>query len=546
MIKQKHKLIGFLIVLFLLSRYLMAQDITLLNQKERNWLAEHPAPLRVGITMIPNQVLTGKKGEYSGFSIDLFKMIEKQIGRPFAYVYFQRWDALIDAARKKQIDIIFSAQKTPSRLSYLDFTDTVLVQQNKIIVNIDNDRFTSISSLFGHRVAVTSGSAIEEFLRYNYPQLKIVKAEDELEVLRLVSMQKADAAVSELVRASYYMKQYDLGNLRIAGDLGYDYHLRIASRRDQPMLNVILSKIVSALPQDQIDALRLKWGYIKDEVVFFDKQMMIYIALVFGTILPFSFYLYRVNRRLEREIVSRKEALEKVVKMRRSRLNQMSEIISMIAHQWKQPLNNLSLFNMQIILKYQKGKLDDEAIKYFQENSQKQIALMSSTINDFKDFFKVEEEKRCFNVTETIENLLNILSPVFQKDEIVIDISYDTNSAYKVIGYSNALLQILLNIVNNAKDALIEKKDAGDRRIAILLYQEEEHVIISIEDNAGGIPDEIIDRVFDPYFSTKKKNGTGLGLYMAKTILEEQMEGYIDVQNSAKGALFTIRLKKHN
>jgi len=550
MLQQWKKLV-ILCIIFLYSPLMplwaKADALLFLNQEEKAWLMQKNVPVKVGITMIPNQVLISGKGYYQGFSIDLFHLIEKKLGITFVYVYFKTWDQLIDAAKRREIDVVFSAQKTFSRLSYLDFTDTVLVQQNKIIVNMKNDRYTTVDSLLEHKVAITSGSAIEEFLRDNYPKIILVPGKNEQDVLTQVSKGEVDAAISELVRASYYIKQYNLSNLHISGDLGYDYHLRVASRRDWPILNVILSKTISNIPKEKIEALQLKWGYIKDEVVFFDKQMFIYLALVFGTILPFSFYLYRVNRRLQKEIVIRKEALEKVVKMRKSRLHQMSETVSMIAHQWKQPLNNLSLINMQLILKYRKGKLNDEALVYFQENSQRQIVLMTTTIDDFRDFFKVEEEKRIFDVQETVENLLSIITPIFDKHGIQIVYQTRQDEVFEVTGYTNALLQILLNIVNNAKDALLAHAAIQEKRIIIKIERKEDQIVIVLEDNAGGIPEEIIDRVFDPYFSTKKeKNGTGLGLYMAKTILEEQMDGQIDVTNAQNGASFTIELKASN
>jgi len=535
-------------IFFLYSSFftlsLRAESSLFLNQEEKTWLSKRKKPIKVGITMIPNQILISQNGDYLGFSMELFHLIEKKIGISFQYIYFKTWNQLITAAKQKEIDIVFSAQKTFSRLSYLDFTDTVLVQQNKIIVNMENDSYRTIETLLGHTVAVTSGSAIEEFLRENYPKIILVDGKNEQDVLTLLSQKKVDAAISELVRASYYIKKYNLAHLHIAGDLGYDYHLRIASGRDDPMLNVILSKAISHIPKEKIEALQLKWGYIKDEVIFFDKQMLIYLALVFGTILPFSFYLYRVNRRLEKEIMSRKAALEKVVKMRKSRLHQMSEIVSMIAHQWKQPLNNLSLINMQLILKYKKGKLNDDALEYFQNNSQRQIALMTTTIDDFKDFFKVEEEKKTFNVRETIQNLLSIVKPIFDKDEIYIFYKVQEDEALLIEGYTNALLQIFLNIVNNAKDAFLEQEIVKKRYIKITAQKREDQIIILLEDNAGGIPKEILEKVFDPYFSTKKKkNGTGLGLYMAKTILEDQMNGQIDVSNGESGACFKIELR---
>jgi len=520
------------------------KEALFLNQKEKAWIKERKEPLRIGVTQIPNQVLLSDKGGYRGFSIDLFHLIEKRLGIRFIYIYFETWQALMEAAKERKIDIVFSAQKTPRRLAYLDFTDTVLTQQNKILVNMENDTYSSMDTMVSPRIAVTAGSAIEEFLQYNYPNIKRVPVKTELDALKLLDQKEVDAAISESVRASYYIEKYNLNNLRIADDLGYDYHLSIASQRDLPMLSVVLSKSVANIPKRKLDALLLKWGYIKDKVIFFDKQVLIYLAIAFGIIIPFLIYLYFINRKLEQEVTVRKQTMEKLVKMRKFRLTQMSEVMGMIAHQWKQPLNHLALIHMQLLIKYRTGKLDDTVVEDFHKSTQRQIMLMSNTIDDFRYFFKVEEEKRVFDVGETIGNVLDITKSLFEQEGITIVFHHGKEQAYPVYGYANALLQVLLNVMNNAKDALLETEHMK-KRIEIILNEQDGYVVVHIKDNAGGIPEEIIDRIFNPYFSTKeKKNGTGLGLYMSKVILEEQMEGSINVRNEGQGADFEIRLKK--
>ena len=321
--RKSTPLYGFVFIFLIVSLFSLIplsaneSSASFLNQEEKVWLEQLDRPLRVGVTQIPNQMLVSKNGTYRGFSIDLFQMIGERLGIGFDYIYFKSWGSLIEAARKRQIDIVFLLQKTPLRHSYLDFTDTVVSQQNKIIVDVKKDtNGITIEALRGRKVAVTQGSAIEEYLKTTYPDILLIPVKTELEVLTSVADGSVDAAISESVRASYYIEQYDLNSLHIAGDLGYDYHLSIGSRNDLPILSVILSKTVTNIPVNQFEALRLKWGYTKDKVVFFDSQTMIYIGIVFGIIfgiiLPFSLYLYFVNRHLQREIEARKQALEEL------------------------------------------------------------------------------------------------------------------------------------------------------------------------------------------------------------------------------------------
>ncbi len=516
----------------------VAADLKFLTRGENEWLDSLRRDIRVGVTRIPNQVLRTEDGGLEGFSIDLFSLIEKKSGMHFHYVYFDSWEELIDAAKNGRIDVVFLAQKTASRLRYFYFTDTVLTLQNKLIVNTEN-RFDSLAALKNRRVAVTAGSALEEHMRDYHPDIVVVPTKNELESLKLVVDGRVEATVLELVRASYYMRRYNLNSLVISSDVDYGYHLSIASVKRLPELNIILSKTLAAIGKRETEALKLKWGYIKEKKLFFDRQTMIYLAIAFGIIIPFSFYLFVINRRLKAEMREKEKAMARVVKLRDSKLNEMTKMISMIAHQWKQPLNSLSILIQSLKIKQKKGMLDDASIEYFYEKSTRQIDLMAKTVDDFRDLFKISEKRETFDLGAMMDELTVTLQPELSRHGIRVNL-HAGNGDFLVHSYRSMLFQIVMNIVNNAKDALAESAEE-DKRIEITLARTEEGRVISVRDNGGGIPEEIIDRIFDPYFSTKrKKNGTGLGLYMSKLILEEKMKGVIRVENVGGGALFSI------
>jgi len=230
------------------------------------------------------------------------------------------------------------------------------------------------------------------------------------------------------------------------------------------------------------------------------------------------------------------------VMMQQSRLAQVGETISMIAHQWRQPLNTLSLITEGIYIKYTIGKLDQESMQVFKETTQKQIQQMSDTIDDFRNFFKPEKEKMVFKLESSVNHVYTILNHMLEQESIVMNIDIEEN--IYISGYPNELRQVLVNIINNAKDALVENNLDKKKIININAVSKEDKVSIVIEDNAGGIPDDIIDNIFDPYFSTKdEKNGTGLGLYMSKIIIEDHMNGSLSVSNSNLGASFQIELE---
>ena len=247
-----------------------------------------------------------------------------------------------------------------------------------------------------------------------------------------------------------------------------------------------------------------------------------------------------LEEKVEMEVQKNKE--QQFLLMQQSRLAQMGEMISMIAHQWRQPLNNLSMIIQGAALKHKLGKLDEALMVKLSEDSQKQIMQMSQTIDDFRYFFKPNKHQREFNVTTSILHVLTLLKPSLEQELIVVETHLEDDVLMK--GFSNELEQVLLNILNNARDVLAEKNRDKKKIITIVLKKEDENVLITIEDNAGGIEDDVIDKIFDPYFSTKEgRNGTGLGLYMSKSIIEGQCQGQLSVNNGTKGAIFKIVLE---
>jgi signal transduction histidine kinase len=254
----------------------------------------------------------------------------------------------------------------------------------------------------------------------------------------------------------------------------------------------------------------------------------------------------RKNHKKELEEIIAKEVAknqeQQLLLIQQSRLAQMGEMLSMIAHQWRQPLNALMLSNQLVVSKYSKGKLDEISIEYFRKNSQMLIQKMSHTIDDFKNFFIPHKEKELYCVNEIVKSALNMVKDLYVQENIAL--SFSEKEYLYTFGHPNELGQAILNITNNAKDALIENS-VEDKEIKIALSKKKHTIILEISDNAGGIPEEIIDKIFDPYFSTKsKKNGTGLGLYMTKMIINEQLDAKIDVKNTLFGARFTIQLKE--
>lgn len=243
---------------------------------------------------------------------------------------------------------------------------------------------------------------------------------------------------------------------------------------------------------------------------------------------------YRVAAEIERNRLQTAQMVEQ------SRLAQMGEMISMIAHQWRQPLASISAISSTLTLDVM---MDAYKKEFFEERLEAISDLaqhLSSTIDDFRGFFKVNKEKGEATWKMIAEGSLSIIEPTLQTHGITVERAYDSNEVCST--YINEVRQVLLNIFKNAEDVFLDKKGENGT-IWVRSFQKEEMVCLSIEDNGGGIPKEVLGKIFDPYFSTKeKKDGTGLGLYMSKTIIEEHCKGKLTVRNTEMGACFEISL----
>jgi signal transduction histidine kinase len=283
------------------------------------------------------------------------------------------------------------------------------------------------------------------------------------------------------------------------------------------------------------------FGDETENIINYNLFVLAHIATVFVTGVLFEERKKdekKLQMMIKKEVSRNKE--QQLLMLQQNRLAQMGEMINMIAHQWRQPLNHLSLINQTLYYQYTRQTLNDEKVESFREKSNKAILQMSSTIDDFRNFFRPDKEKTVFCVNDVIDYALDIAAPMFNHNNI--EVIFHNHELCYAHGFPNELGQSILNIAYNAQDALNEK-EVADKQIELSLSCREETVVLSIQDNAGGIPETIINKIFDPYFSTKSsKNGTGLGLYISKIIIEEHMEGSLLVSNRKNGACFKIYL----
>jgi len=233
---------------------------------------------------------------------------------------------------------------------------------------------------------------------------------------------------------------------------------------------------------------------------------------------------------------------------KQSALVQMGEMISMIAHQWRQPLGAIVAVSidlkMQIELELEEQR---EAYKEYLSESLKDIDSlvqnMTNTIDDFRNFYKPNKAHSITSISTPIEKAISIVKNSFKSDGITIIENYDSRNEIDI--YVNEMMQVVLNILKNSQDNFREK-DFSDKTISFMCKDIDDGVLVEICDNGGGIKKDVLSKIFNPYFSTKsEKNGTGLGLYMSKVIVEEHHFGSLSVYNTYDGACFSIELNRN-
>ncbi len=223
-----------------------------------------------------------------------------------------------------------------------------------------------------------------------------------------------------------------------------------------------------------------------------------------------------------------------------SRLAAMGEMIGNIAHQWRQPLNELGITVYQMKKLFLSDKSQNDFLESY-EHSKDVIKKMSSTIEDFRNFFSPNKEKEKFLLQNAVDELLRMMQGTIQRYSLHVEVKSKRNAL--VCGYFNEFNQVILNLINNSKDAFNQRKIKKREILIAIETDERQNVIVTYSDNAKGIDENIIDKIFDPYFTTKHSSeGTGLGLYMSEMIIKKSMGGSIKVYNNKNGATFEIKI----
>ena len=512
-----------------------------------------------------------KDGKLAGAVSDYMALIEKKIQKPLTLVPTNTWAESLEFAQNRKCDIVTSIAQTKERENYFNFTKPYIEIPYVLLTKTGNSFVNNLSMIKNKKISVVENYTILDSLQSKYKDIEFIKVKNIDEGLEKILNGETFGHIDGLSTSLYKLQTKYLTQISISAKLDETSKLSVAVRNDDDILYGIFQKVISGMDDLQKNEIMNKWVSIEYKKEF-DYSILWKVFLVILIILLAILYkqivLRNANNSLKEkveektrelrqinsdlEIRIKKEVDENIRKDRllaqQQKMVSMGQMIENIAHQWRQPLSLITTSASGIKLKKQLNDLDDDFFHNTLDNILTTSKYLSNTIDDFRYFFKPQKEKEEFYLERCCTKTIELINPNFVSQDIKI--VYKTENI-KVHGYETELIQVLINILNNSKDALLSQNN-DERFIFIDIFKKDDKAIIEINDNAGGIDEEIINKIYEPYFTTKHQSqGTGIGLFMCREIVNKHMNGHIDISNitfefnnkSYKGALVKIILE---
>ena len=529
------------------------EDNFLLNDKEKNYLEKKKTiKMCVDPDWMPFEKI--EKGKHVGIAADYIKIIEEKIKKPITLIPTKTWSESLELGQKKDCDIFSLIRTTPQREKYLNFTKPYLEIPLVIAADINAPFIDDILQVKDKKIAIVKNYAVGEILRIKYPDINFVDVNNIHEGLELVEKGSVFGFIDTLLTIGYQIQNNYIGQLKISGRFNEIWELGIGVRNDEPILTSIFDKAIDDISANQKQRILNKWisvNYQKEIDHVFLYEVL--AGLIVFTFILFLFYrqylLKKLNAQLNEKVkleIQKNEEKNRIL-IQQSRMASMGEMLENIAHQWRQPLSTISVAASGMEVKKEFSTLSDEEFFEGINHIKKSTVYLSNTIDDFRTFFIKEKKTSQMNIKNAIEKALELMGNTFMQQRINLVKNIEE---IEILSLENELIQVLMNIFVNAKDAL--KQTLGDEKYIIIdVFKKEDNLIIQIKDSAKGIDEKIIDKIFEPYFTTKHKfKGTGIGLYMSKLLVEKHLKGSIKASNTEftfmdkihKGALFEIIL----
>ena len=513
------------------------------------------------------------KDKALGISSEFWEIIVNKLNLKTTNTFFKSFDEQIKSLQSGKSDIIFSVGESESRKKFAYFSNEYLKFPISIVTKKDEHFIENIDDIINKKIAVGNNFTAHNLLKEKYPNLDLVLVNNVEEGLNLVSKKEVFAFVDIKPILTYNIAKFEFKDLKVSGNSGIDFPLKIMVRKEFKDLIPILNKTIATIPASEVITIVNSWNNVKFQTSIDYKTVWILVFLVFFGAIAFihrTATLNILNKKLKYTVEEKtkelkylnenlqlaidkktKELLEKeAILNQQAKMAAMGEMIENIAHQWRQPLSVISTISSSLKIKKEMNILDDKEFYEALQNINKTSEHLSNTIDDFRNFFSPNKEMNKFYVSQLIKKSKDLIKSRFDKFNIKVIENIDD---IEILSYQNELFQVILNLFSNSIDVL-SSSQIENKIIYIKIYHDENNLYIEFLDNGGGIKDEFINRVFEPYFTTKHKSqGTGVGLYMSLQIVTKHLNGEISVKNDTFihnnikyfGAKFTILLPIH-
>jgi signal transduction histidine kinase/ABC-type nitrate/sulfonate/bicarbonate transport system substrate-binding protein len=491
--------------------------------------------------------------KHIGISADYVDIIESKLNVPITLVQTKSWSESLSKAKERVCDIIPLIVKTDNRDKYLNFTSPYIKLPLVMAGGIEDSFIEDINQYKNKKIGISKDYAFGEILKAKYPHLNFVEVENMKDGFEQIQKGQISGFIENLTTIGFAIQKNYIGQIKIIAKLNETLEAGISSRNDEPILNSIFQKALDSIDSEKREEIYNKWVYVnyQKETNYdsLNKLLFIIIGFILIFILFYRQYLLKkmneeLNEKIKIEIKKNEEKTR--ISIQQSRMASMGEMLENIAHQWRQPLSTISVAASGIEIKKELNILNDEDLSDSLRHIKNATQYLSNTIDDFRNFFVKDKIPSNINIRNTLNKTIDLISSTLAKEEITLIRNIQN---INFTSYENELIQVLMNIFINAKDALANRK--SEKLIIVVIKQIEDNLVIKIKDNAGGVDSSIIDKIFEPYFTTKHQfNGTGIGLYMSKLIVEKHLIGEISVKNidfifnskTYRGALFELVL----
>ncbi|MDD3324640.1 MAG: transporter substrate-binding domain-containing protein [Sulfurospirillaceae bacterium] len=496
--------------------------------------------LKVGIYDNAPKIFLDEQNNPSGFFIELLSAIAKDANLTLSYAPCS-WEQCLEKLEKGEIDIMPDVAYSKDRANRFDFNEEAVVSSWSIIYATPEANILSILDLHRKKIAVLKESfqyisLKEQAIAFDIKPL-FIEVDTFDEAFKLLITKKADVALVNNFYGELYEKTPTIKKTNVFLTPAM---LKFAfPKNTNPSLINTIDTHLKTYKQNQSSIyydIKKRWLESKDKEIlpsWAKWGLGIMALIIMGLICSVLFFKYLLSLKIT-ELREKEQML-----LAQSRNAIMGEMLSMIAHQWKQPLAVLSMLANNIKVDIELGTFDKKIADDLQKEICEQIFYLSRTIDDFRDFLKPNKEKYLTEeLSGVVEQALGLIGKTLESHNITIFKAY--SKVENLLIYPSELMQVIINILQNAKDAFIQNKTPHPS-ISIHVYQKEDSAYIEIEDNAGGIKNEILKNIFEPYFTTKSETGgSGLGLYMSKVIIESHFYGTIKVSSSEENSTFVI------